>query len=144
MNPIMDANNLQTNALQWQGQAQASKMNALQKQIGAHDEKKLKQAAQDFEAIFVHQMLDAMDKTVDREGSILSGGSSEQYFRGMLNEEIAKSMTNRLGGSGFGLAESIYRQMAGQLKPQSGTEAGAANPTSNTIQGSGKTGEVQP
>lgn len=145
MNP-MDTSSLQTNALQWQGQAQASKMNELQKQIGAHDEKKLRQAAQDFEAIFVNQMLDAMDKTVDRENSMMGGGNSEQYFRGMLNEEIAKSMTNRLGGSGFGLAESIYRQMAGQVKPQATGAAGGASMTLHptTGSGSGKTGEVQP
>lgn len=140
MNPMMDASNLQSSSLQWQGQAQAAKMSELQKQGGSRDEKKLQQAAKDFEAIFVHQMLDAMDKTVDREGSIMGGGSSEQYFRGMLNEEIAKSMTNRLGGSGFGLAESIYKQMAAQMKPAA-PEAAAET---GSVQDSGKTGEVKP
>lgn len=138
MDPLMNPMSLQTSTLQWQGQAEASQLGQLQKQTGSNDEKKLKQASKDFEAIFVNQMLEAMDKTVDRENSIMSGGSSEQYFRSMLNEEIAKSMTNRIGGSGFGLAEAIYRQMSKQLKTST-TETGAAN----TIQGSGKTGEVK-
>ena len=150
MDPLINSNSLSLTALPGSGQAQASKLNGLQAQAGSHDEKKLKQAAKDFEAIFVQQMLEAMDKTVDRENSILSGGNSEQYFRSMLNEEIAKSMTNRLGGSGFGLAESIYRQMAGQLKPQAdaGTLSGPAALNTNNVNGSTsgsrKTGEVQP
>jgi flagellar protein FlgJ len=140
MDPMMNASNLQSSSLQWQGQAQASKMTELQKQTGSRDEKKLQQAAKDFEAVFVHQMLEAMDKTVDREGSIMGGGNSEQYFRGMLNEEIAKSMTNRVGGSGFGLAESIYKQMAAQMKPTAAETTAATG----SIEGSGKTGEVKP
>ena len=80
------------------------------------DHKELKKAAQQFESIFVKQLLDAMDKTVDRENSILSGGSGEGYFRGMLNDHIAQSFTDRPGGSGFGLAENIYRQMADQMR----------------------------
>ncbi|MCE3233851.1 MAG: flgJ [Vampirovibrio sp.] len=141
MNP-MDTN-LQTGNLQWQGQADASKIQQMQRQFlnpGTADQKKLKKAAQEFEAIFVQQMLDAMDKTIDRENSILSGGSSEQYFRGMLNQEIAKSMTTRQGGSGFGLAESIYRQMSQNMKAD--TTQTNSNQTGNGIQGTGKTGEV--
>jgi flagellar protein FlgJ len=136
MDPIMTPMSLQTSALQRQGQTQASQLGQLQKQGASKDEQKLRQASKDFEAIFVNQMLEAMDKTVDRENSIMSGGSSEQYFRSMLNEEIAKSMTNRAGGSGFGLAEAIYRQMSKQTSTK--TE------TAEQIQGSGKTGEVKP
>jgi len=137
MDPLMNPMSLQTSTLQWQGQAETSQLGQLQKQTGSNDEKKLRQASKDFEAIFVNQMLEAMDKTVDRENSIMSGGSSEQYFRSMLNEEISKSMTNRVGGSGFGLAEAIYRQMSKQLKTTT------APGTANAIQGSGKTGEVK-
>lgn len=141
MNP-MDTN-LQTGNLQWQGQADASKIQQMQRQFlnpGNADQKKLKKAAQEFEAIFVQQMLDAMDKTIDRENSVLSGGSSEQYFRGMLNQEIAKSMTSRQGGSGFGLAETIYRQMSQNMQQKDADPANGQN--NGGIQGTGKTGEV--
>ena len=146
MDPLMNPMSLQTSTLQWQGQAEASKMGQLQKQSGSNDDKKLKQASKDFEAVFVNQMLEAMDKTVDRENSFLNGGSSEEYFRGMLNEEISKSMTNRVGGSGFGLAEAIYRQMSQQIKPTAspaGTSETGTGITTNS-QGSGNTGEVKP
>ena len=100
------------------------------------DHKKLKQAAQEFESVFVQQMLDAMDKTVNREDSVLGGGSAEDYFRGMLNEQVAKSISTRQGGSGFGLAESIYQQMERQMKP-------ATTPalTFNTITPKNQTGK---
>lgn len=129
--------NLQAGGAQWQGQAQAAKLQDLQRQYlnpDNQDQKKLKKAAQEFEAIFVQQMLEAMDKTVDRENSFISGGSSEQYFRSMMNEEIAKSMTNRRGGSGFGLAEAIYRQMSSNIKNEN-------SDTDQSVQGTN--GEVR-
>lgn len=139
-------NNLQLNTLQWQGQSQASKLQQLQKEFmnpNSADRKKLKKAAQEFESVFLNQMLEEMDKTVNRdENSILGGGSSEGYFRSMLNQEIARSMSTKLGGSGFGLAETIYRQMAEHLDA---TKEAASSTTKIQEQttGSGKTGEVK-
>lgn len=83
------------------------------------DHKKLKKAAQEFEGVFIQQLLEAMDKTVDRSDSMLSGGSAEEYFRSMLNESVAKSMATGPSGSGFGLAESIYKQMEKDMKGSS-------------------------
>lgn len=130
---------LQSQLLNMQGAQQSSRMAQLRQTYAnpdGADHKKLKQAAQEFEAIFVQQLLDAMDKTVDRENSILSGGSSEQYFRGMLHEEIAKSMTTGLGGSGFGLAEAIYRQAAENL-PTPIQPGSSATPSSSESQPGG-------
>lgn len=92
------------------------------------DHRKLKEAAQNFEAIFIKQMLDAMEKTIDRENSLLSGGSAEGYFRDMMYDEIAQNMSQRLGGSGFGLAETIYKQMAEHV------EETPLAPTEGTLQ----------
>ncbi len=80
------------------------------------DRQRLKKAAQEFEGVFVQQLLEAMDKTVDRTDSMLSNSSAEEYFRSMLNESVAKEMTSGPAGSGFGLAESVYRQMAKDIK----------------------------
>jgi peptidoglycan hydrolase FlgJ len=144
MNPL--DSNLQLHSLQWQGQAEASKIKQLESEYlnpDAADEKKLKKAAQEFEAIFLQQFLEAMDKTVDRENSVLSGGSSEQYFRSMLNQEISKSMSTKLGGSGFGLAEAIYRQMSQQMKAsKEANPNGLAQVQPTLVQG--KSNEVKP
>jgi Rod binding domain-containing protein len=139
-------NNLQLNTLQWQGEAQAAKLQQLQKEYmnpSSTDGKKLKKAAQEFESVFLNQMLEEMDKTVDRnENGILGGGSSEQYFRSMLNQEIARSMSTKMGGSGLGLAETIYKQMAEHLKPKD--QNGGANTPVQGQSGQTKSGEVKP
>lgn len=110
----------------WQGQAETSRLQQLQQQFvnpATSDQKKLKKAAQEFEAIFVQQMLEAMDKTVEREDSVMGGGSAEEYWRGMMNEQVAQSISTRTGGSGFGLAESIYRQMSANVSTANHSDA---------------------
>jgi Rod binding domain-containing protein len=75
-------------------------------------QKKLKKAANDFEAVFVQQLIDAMDKTVDREDSLLSGGEAEKTFRGMLNQQMATNIaqSSSSSGNGFGMAQSVFEQ----------------------------------
>jgi len=77
--------------------------------------KEMKDVAQQFEAIFVKQLLDEMEKTIDRTDSLLGGGSAEGYFRDMMYDNIATNMSTRSGGSGLGIAEMVYRQMSQQL-----------------------------
>lgn len=102
----------------------------------AQDDKRLRKAAQEFEAIFFQQMLNAMDKTVDREKSLFSGGAGEDTFREMLNTEIAKEVCMHGPGNGFantpgassrpnsgfqsglGLAELVYRQSKTAMEQQ--------------------------
>ncbi|MBY0404904.1 MAG: rod-binding protein [Cyanobacteria bacterium] len=80
------------------------------------EHKKLKKGAQEFEAVFFKQIIEQMDKTVER-GDFLNGGSGEEMFRSMMFDEVAKRMSERPGGSGLGLAEMIYKQTASQLNP---------------------------
>ncbi len=85
---------------------------------GGTEQKKLRQAAQDLEGVFFQQLLDAIDKTVDRENSILGGGYGEEVFKGMMNQEVAKMNSAAPGGSGFGLAEIIFQQMSLTIEAQ--------------------------
>ncbi len=86
---------------------------------------KLKKAAQQLEGVFFQQLLEAMDKTVDREGSIMGGGEGEKTFREMMNQNIAESISTAPGGSGFGLGEQIYQQLSAKLPPLSADTATA-------------------
>jgi flagellar protein FlgJ len=113
------------------GQARDAQLQRLQQQSlnpAETDRKKLKKSAQEFEAIFLQQLLDAMDKTVQREGDVLGGGSAEETWRGMMNQEIARSMATRPGGSGFGLAEAIYRQMSARMPQADDGTSGSPAP----------------
>jgi soluble lytic murein transglycosylase-like protein len=66
------------------------------------------QAAQDFEAIFIHQMLKAMRNTVPKDEEMSTG---RRIFTEMLDEQIANT-ASRTGS--FGLANIIYRELAGK------------------------------
>jgi len=79
----------------------------------SEDEKALKEATEEFEAIFIKMMLDSADKTIDRKSSLFYGGNSEEIFRGMLNEENAKSASK---SGDFGLAKLMYEQLSKTLK----------------------------
>ena len=69
----------------------------------------LYKACQDFEALFIKQMLDAMRKTVNKSDDLLGGGMGQDIFEGMLYDEYAKKMGQT---AQFGLAEMIYRQVS--------------------------------
>lgn len=77
------------------------------------DEKSLKSATEEFESIFIKMLLDAQDKTVDRENSMFYGGNSEDIYRSMLNSERAKDMSKT---GEFGLAKMMYEQLSKNLK----------------------------
>ncbi|MDR3200218.1 MAG: rod-binding protein [Spirochaetales bacterium] len=85
----------------------SSLANAERKLTGSETElKKLREASQDFEAIFIKQMLDAMRKTLPK-GGLLDGGMAEEIFEDMLYEERAKLMAKT--GS-FGIADMLYNR----------------------------------
>ena len=69
---------------------------------------KLYQACQDFEAIFVKEMLKSMKSTVQKSG-LLDGGFAEEIYDDMLYDEYAKKMTKT---ASFGITESLYKQLS--------------------------------
>ena len=69
----------------------------------------LYKACQDFESLFIKQMLDVMRKTIHRDDDLLDGGMTQDVFEGMLYDEYAKKMAQT---AGFGLADTIYRQVS--------------------------------
>ncbi len=68
---------------------------------------KLYKVSQEFEAIFIKQMLNVMRKSVSKTG-LLDGGMAEEIFEDMLYDEYAQKMAE----SGcFGIADMIYKQL---------------------------------
>ncbi len=68
----------------------------------------LYKACQDFESLFIKQMLDVMRKTVSKDG-LLDGGMAEDLYQDMLYDEYAKKMAET---GQFGLAQMIYNQVS--------------------------------
>lgn len=73
------------------------------------EKKELKEATEEFESIFIKMLIDAMDKTIDRKDSLMSGGQGEDVFRGMLNQERSSQMAKN---GGIGLSKILYDQLA--------------------------------
>ncbi|MCX6345962.1 MAG: rod-binding protein [Armatimonadetes bacterium] len=75
--------------------------------INSKDDKQLKKACQDFEAIFTGFLLKAMRKTVQKS-ELFGSNQEEDMFRDMMDDEIAKSSSQR--GS-MGIADLLYKQL---------------------------------
>jgi flagellar protein FlgJ len=75
--------------------------------ISSKDDKQIKKACQDFEAIFTGFMLKAMRKTVQKS-ELFGSNKEEDMFRDMMDDEIAKSSSQR--GS-MGIADLLYKQL---------------------------------
>lgn len=71
----------------------------------AAEEKKLKEACDGFEEIFVHKMFQVMRSSSPKDG-IMSGGRGEEIFQDMLDENYSKMITKN--GS-LGLSRVIFK-----------------------------------
>ncbi len=70
-------------------------------------------AAQDFEAVYISEMLKPMLETVEVDENF-GGGKGEEVFRGLLVQELGKSVAKQ---GGFGLADHVRAEL---LKIQEG------------------------
>lgn len=66
-----------------------------------------KTVADEFEAMFIAQMLAPMFEALDTDG-ITGGGSAERAFRPMLVNEYAKEMSQQ---GGIGIADQVYTEI---------------------------------
>jgi flagellar protein FlgJ len=72
------------------------------------DEKKLRKSASDLEGMFVAQLYKAMRDTVPQGEGIVSGGSGEEIFTGLMDEHVAADTPKHWNG---GISEALYRQL---------------------------------
>ena len=97
--------------------ANLQSLDALQRGVRSEDPQALKKAAQQFEALFVQMMLKSMRATVPENE--LTGNEQTRLYQEMLDSQLAQQIsTGSAGGSGFGLAEMIERQLARDNAPQ--------------------------
>lgn len=91
-----------------------------------------RRAAEEFEAMFLSEMLAPMFENLDTDG-LGGGGMGEQMFRPMLVEHYARAIAQ---SGGVGLADSIVRELnrlqasqspSGALRDPANTMPGAAN-----------------
>lgn len=82
---------------------------------GGDQDAALKKIAQQFESMFLHEMLKSMRKAneVFEEDSLTNGGDTG-FYRDMYDQQLSLSLAQK----GTGLADSIYRQLRSQYVSQ--------------------------
>lgn len=100
---------------------------------GPSEEKKLREACEGFESVFIGQMLKEMRKTVQKDG-LLHGKEEDQYVA-MFDEELSKTLTKQ---GGIGLADFMQQQLATRAganaaRPVPPAEAGLRRSASETM-----------
>lgn len=102
-------------------------------QLGSRE--RIHEAAQEFESVFLAQMLKPMFDTLGVDETF-GGGEAEETWRGILVEKYADAMTK---AGGIGLSEIVEREMLKlqEIKDDTGEEASdsegshASTPTAN-------------
>ena len=84
----------------------------LESAINENDKKELKKVCQEFESIMMGMMYKQMKSTVPKS-DLIPGDIGKDIFESMLDEALVDEASQK--GS-FGLAEVLYKQLAGQLE----------------------------
>lgn len=79
----------------------------LEKAIASKEDKQLKDAARQFEALFIYQMYSKMRESIEK-GGLFEGGLATDIFQGMLDQEVS---TKAAETGSLGLADLIYKQL---------------------------------
>lgn len=74
----------------------------------AREERAMRQAATEFESLFLTQLTSALHSSSSEDEDNLFGSDATNMYRQMFSEQLAKTMAE---GGGVGLAEIILRQM---------------------------------
>jgi peptidoglycan hydrolase FlgJ len=82
---------------------------------------KLRQAAQDFEAMALGQLLQPMFATVDTAHGAFGGGAAEESIKPMLVDALAKNIAAH---GGLGLAGPVFASMLHSQEAANGRVAG--------------------
>jgi Rod binding domain-containing protein len=75
---------------------------------GADGRSKLKKTAQDFETMFLEQMVDRMTQSNETDGPLGENGTGGGVWRSMLASEYAKTIAK---SGGVGIADQVMRAM---------------------------------
>lgn len=86
------------------------------------EDKKLKAACQDMEAVFLNMLLSEMRKSVPKD-SLFGSSNADEIMKSMLDSELTKGMSK---AGGIGLADMMYRQLSSNVNNVNTTQKGQA------------------
>lgn len=102
----------------------ARSLDALRRDASQDPQAALRQAAGQFEALFMQQLLKSMRDAMPKSG--MFDGPGHETYVGMLDQQLSQSLANRPGG----LAAIIAKQLERHMSPTAASAAGAPAGTS--------------
>lgn len=98
-------------------QAQSKSSAALKDAVSSGDKKRIDAAAEDFEAVFITEMLKPMFSLVEVDDTF-GGGKGEEVFRDFMVNEYGK-MIAKQGGIGLSsqIKNELIKMQGGQMTP---------------------------
>ena len=98
---------LQTPPIELSADPTRSAQLATQAAAQSGDSRRIREAAVQFEAVFLAQMLAPMFETLGTDG-MFGGGSGERVYRSLLVEEYGKAIAR---SGGVGIADQVEQEM---------------------------------
>ncbi len=111
INPISSGNNiLNTEQAKSKSEEVQTGMfeETLKKAVEEKDEKKLKEACRNFEAVFINMMFSQMRSTIQKT-DLMGNSFAQDTFEEMLYDNYSKEMAK---GPGIGLGDIMYKQLS--------------------------------
>ncbi len=81
----------------------------------ASEQKKLKSACEEFEAVLTNILFKSMRETIPKANADGEANAMGLY-ESMLDESVAQELSH---GPGLGLGKLLYQQLSSQIKPKS-------------------------
>ncbi|MFT3813659.1 MAG: flagellar assembly peptidoglycan hydrolase FlgJ [Acidovorax sp.] len=106
------SNAVQSNALVADGRS----LNALKLQAGKNDPQAAREAAKQFESLFMREMIKSMREATMKSG--LLDGAEGNLASDMLDQQLAVQMSGRPGGLSEAIQRQLAQQMGGAQSPQ--------------------------
>lgn len=105
---------------------------AVRPSVGQADLRRTRQAAQDFEALFIHHLLKNMRQASDVGGGGFLQGTGHKIYQDMLDDEVAKAVSR---SGGLGLADLLVRDLVRRHHPEKNP---SSQPAGRPIEGAVK------
>lgn len=101
------------------------KVRVAQSSAGEKQKDELRKVSQQFEAVFISQMLKVMRETIEESGE---GGFGKSIYTELFDQEIAVSMARR---GALGISDMVYKSLVEKIADSapSSKETAPANPT---------------
>ena len=90
----------------------------------SHAQQQMRHAAEEFESVFLSEMLAPMFEGISTDG-LGGGGMGEEIFRPMLVERYAESISR---SGGIGIADSVVREFMRMQAAEAATNEAAPEP----------------